>query len=712
VETGDLQGLLIAAMSRMGAGQSTSYSIEAVSERHKGRVGQFRLNKSQRYAVKVTSQWGEQLSAKKNLMDLSKLLSDQAKCQDLLVVSSRALEDEFTRLRFPDPERASKYISTFFWQKDQVEQMQQRDSVQTMCQLVVGFLLRLVTLVAAVTASMHSNEEYLLELTRKGTTSLSASEAAVSTEKYGEPLSGLQQIMGRTPMNQAAIGKLKTIGALLPVPGKNTLRFKGGLTIAINPEKAVLFRCYGEKTPILGIEIEPYVVQTQMVYDYRQQEMMRQQQQEQERLAQLRQQQQQQQPQQQPQVNNKSTLSSLVSLIPNPLNANRSTVSTGQRSSGGARRRTRRRQRIQRGGEDEFFVVRIMNVLNCAGECTTIKRFLINTVGDAYEIPTNQQRPEYSARIGSFNEVVERLLVNQLPLFTNEDTNVRTTLEQKEYGGLYKKSEDVYGLLNDIKTAMKTKPEGASPANYRAFLLATGIDNGVLSTLFCNDVWSAHRFTNTIAYSLLNSLYIDRDDGVSESETRLELAGTVSKFVGEGVARPYLPASNRASTPQSFDQIAFPNTPRNLSAFCEKLQISPSAITVRKTSQVEDIEILTKAHEALRELQNKHIEACVNLMRKVLSLKTREIGQPPVIHLEETFFKHEQGARAALEELIGEARALISTHYLNIEIVYRRALQDLGRRMTGNYSPANAKNQTINTNVNRLNKAKNLLNEN
>ncbi len=697
----------------MGAGQSTSYSIEAVSERHKGRVGQFRLNKSERYAVKVISELFEQLLAKNNLMDLSKLLSDQAKCQDLLVVSSRALEDEFTRLRFPDPERASKYISTFFWQKDQVEQMQHRDSVQTMCQLVVGFLLRLVTLVAAVTASMHSNEEYLVELTRKGTTSLSASEAAVSTEKYGEPLSGLQQIMGRSPMNQMIIDKLKATGGLLPVPNKNTLRFKGGLTIAINPEKAVLFRCYGEKTPILGIDIEPYVIQSHSSY-----ELMRQQQQEQERLAQLRMQQQEQERlaqlrMQQQQANNKSTQSSLVSLVPNPLNANRGTVSTVQQTGGGARRRTtRRRQRIQRGGDDEFFTVRIMNVLNCAGECKIVKRFLINTVGDAYEIPSNQQRPDYSARLGSFNEVVENLLVNQLPVFPNEDTNVRTTIEQKDYGGLYKKSEDVYNLLNTIKSAMKTKPEGASPANYRAFLLATGIDNGVLSTLFCNDVWSANRFTNTIAYSLLNSLYIDRDDGVSESETRLELAGTVSKFVGEGVARPYLPASNRASTPQSFEQIAFPNTPRNLSAFCEKLQISQSAITVRKTSQVEDIEILTKAHEALRELQNKHIEACVNLMRKVLSLKTREIGQPPVIQLEETFFKHEQGARAALEELIREARALISTHYLNIEIIYRRALQDLGRRMTGNYSSANAKNQTINTNVNRLNKAKNLLNEN
>ncbi len=162
--------------------------------------------------------------------------------------------------------------------------------------------------------------------------------------------------------------------------------------------------------------------------------------------------------------------------------------------------------------------------------------------------------------------------------------------------------------------------------------------------------------------------------------------------------------------PQTFEQIAFPTTPRNLTAFCEKLQISPAAIAVRKTSQAEDIEILTKAHEAMRELQNQHIETIKNLLRKVLSLKTREIGQPPIIQLEETFFKHENGARAALEEIIREARNLISTHYLNIETLYRRALQDLGRRMTGNYSPT-AKNQAINTNTNRLNKAKNLLNE-
>ena len=47
-------------MGRMGAGQS-SYSIDPVSERHKGRVGQFRLNKSERYAVKLVSDLFEQL---------------------------------------------------------------------------------------------------------------------------------------------------------------------------------------------------------------------------------------------------------------------------------------------------------------------------------------------------------------------------------------------------------------------------------------------------------------------------------------------------------------------------------------------------------------------------------------------------------------------------------------------------------------------------
>ena len=386
--------------------------------------------------------------------------------------------------------------------------------------------------------------------------------------------------------------------------------------------------------------------------------------------------------------------------------------STGSSAIGGGRRRvTRRRQRRQHGGDDEFYIVRIMTVLNCAGECKKLDEFLVNKVGDVYAKPDNQwQKPDTTQRLGSFNEYVTKHLQSEMPQFLNEDTNVRTTMQERDFGGLYKKSEDVRKLFDTIKSSMKTKPEGASPANYRAFLLATGIDNGVLSTLFCNDVWSNNRFTNTIAYSLLNSLYVDRDDGVSESETRLELAGVVSKFVGEGVARPFLPASNRTTAPQSFEQIAFPTTPKNLSAFCEKLQISPSAISVRKTSQAEDIEILTKAHEAMRELQNKHIETCVNLMRKVLSLKTREIGQPPVIQLEETFFKHEQGARAALEEIVREARTLISTHYLNIEIVYRRALQDLGRRMTGNYSPV--KNQAINTSVNRLNKAKNLLNEN
>ncbi len=742
----------------MGASQS-SYSIDAVSEKHKGYVGQFRLNKKERYTIKVISELFEQLLVKNNLMDLSKLLSDQSKCNDLLVVSSRTLEDEFTRLRFPDPDNASKYISAFFWSKDQVERMQGRTSVQTMCQLVVGFLLRIVTLVAAITASIHSNEQYLSELTRLGTTPQSASQVIPSNEKYREPLSGLQQITARSPLNSQILEKLQRNDATLQRDvSKNIYRFKDQLNIAIKADKAVVFRCYAEKTAILGIDIEDYVIQPQQGQQGQPQQGQVQGQQGQPQQGQV--QGQQGQPQQgqvqgqqgqltqgqqgpfiqgqgqghqgQPMqgqqgqfmqgqaqgqqdqfMQSQRSLGSSMQPRPGPPSVSTSAISYQRQFSegGGKRRVTRRRNRRQQGGEDEFYVVRLTKLFNCSDCKVENGEFLINKTGIVFKKPNGPTRPNSTASFGTFHEYVNDILKDITPQFTNEDPNVRTVMEQKSFGGLYQKTEGVYSLLHTINTSIQTRPEGLSPANYRAFLLATGIDNGVLSTLFCNDVWSKHRFTNTIAYSLLNSLYIDRDDGVSESETRLELAGIVSKFVGEGVARPYLPASNGAATPQSFDQIAFPNTPKNLTAFCEKLQISPTAIAVRKTSQAEDIEILTKAHEGLRELQNKHIQECVNLMRKVLSLKMREIGQPPIIQLEETFFKNEQGARVVLETIIKEARNLISTHYLNVEIIYRRALQDLGRRMTGNYSPATAKNQVINTNTNRLNKAKNLLND-
>ena len=632
-------------------------------------------------------------------MDLSVILTNQEKCSELMVLTSRALEDEFTRLRFPDPDRASKYISAFFLSKGQVDAMQKRDNVEIMCKLVVGFLLRFVTLVAAVTASMHTNEEYLSNLSRLGTTAQSAN-AEITTERYKEPVSGLQQILGRSPLNSQIISELTTNGKLQQVPKKQTFRFDGQNKVVINIEKAVIFQCYKDKTAIFGIDIQEFVTRTP-------------QQPQQHGWQQPPQQGWQPQPmptRPDPSISN-TELSSFIGrrqganngTSVNSMNTNNTNGQTG------GRRVTRRRRRQQGGnGNGKFYIVKIMQILNCAGECAKRDEFLINSSGYVFEMQSVQQL-QITSNV-TFQQRLMNTFDNEPTQYTNEDPGLRSTLENKSYGGLHEKSEKVLNLLQDIRSYLKTSVEGVNPANYRAFLLATALDNGILSTLFCNDAWSRNRFSNTIAYSLLNSLYVDRDDGASESETRIELAGVVTKFVGEGVAQPYLPASNRTTNPQTFDQISFPMIPQNLKAFCDKLQVSQSTITVRKTSQREDIEILTNAHESIRELYNKHIEGCKNILSKALSLKTREYGTPPIIQLEETFFKDERGARAALEDIIREARQLISSHYLNVESVYRRALQNLGRRMTGNYSPASK--QAINTNENRLNKVENLLNRN
>jgi hypothetical protein len=213
-------------------------------------------------------------------------------------------------------------------------------------------------------------------------------------------------------------------------------------------------------------------------------------------------------------------------------------------------------------------------------------------------------------------------------------------------------------------------------------LLASAIEADRLSTMFCTDMWADQRTTNTVAYSLLQSLYNNREEGDMDTQAASVCAKSVSNFLGAKTMRSFVPVGG---TPVNFDNIAFIRTPTEVSAFCKQVESSGE----RKTNVADHIKILTSAHKRLRDLYDGHLAAVVNVVKKMLYFTSAGYRQAPNMHLDDKFVNDSRGALVALEEVIVEARDLITKHYFDVEQVYIGAINQIGRLAAGNAPSVN-----------------------
>ena len=347
-------------------------------------------------------------------------------------------------------------------------------------------------------------------------------------------------------------------------------------------------------------------------------------------------------------------------------------------------RRTRK-YRKHRGGTVNRFVVSIRNI-DCA-TCPDVAKFLLDLNGNTYDYDAFKLA-EASGSLPTpsmFSDRVAKLLGNESKKYANEQVGKLVAEVKEDFAPIHERSVKTMERLIKIKTAIDTKSEGTAPSNYRAFLLASLLDQqGDLSTMFCNDKWSRQRTTNSsVAYSLLQSLYDDLIGGGADSRSSAECAEMVAQFIGAKVAQTYTPLG--ATAPTRFDQIAFLETPNNsLKPFCTKVEQG-----VRKTKNPQHISLLTIAHRQLRDLYDSHIKGCVDLIRKMLSFapNTGYRGNP-VIQLSPIFEKTAGGSQVALDGFIQEGRKLLAGHFLATEKVYQGALSKLSQNMIGNYVEA------------------------
>jgi len=385
--------------------------------------------------------------------------------------------------------------------------------------------------------------------------------------------------------------------------------------------------------------------------------------------------------------NNSSTVVNYTESRPLAGN-NRSTVRSGQsnmmRGRGSKGRRTRK-HRKQRGGLNERFIVHIRSI-NCT-TCEEVAKFILDVNGNTYDydmFKATEAAESLPAPI-AFSDRLEKLLVRETETYPNEQIEKTSTEVTEDFAPIHERSAKTMERLLKVKTAIDTKPEGAAPSNYRAFLLASRFDQqDDLSTMFCNDKWSKQRTTNSsVAYSLLQSLYDDLPGGGTDSRSSAECAEMVAQFMGAKVVQNYTPLG--ATAPTRFDQIAFLQTPSAaLAPFCTKVEQG-----VRKTKNPQHKSLLMAAHRQLRDLYDSHIKACVELIRKMLRFApVTGYRDKPVIQLSPVFEKTNGGSQVALDGFIQEGRKLLAEHFLATEKVYQGTLRKLAQNMAGNYVEA------------------------
>lgn len=657
----------------MGAGQSTA-AIDSATAEQKEKVGRFVLRKTEEHTLTVLNDLLNYMLEGNNLFDLAQVLNTQEGCAKLFTVLSSTVKKEFMSIKLPDPSASSESRMVSSIMKDKYAMLETEPIRKATCEQIAWFIIRLVTFVAALTASVTVSRDLPSLLF----TQASGATAKTLNPTYKNPVIN---ISGRSPIRADILEMLTKSGALRAVTlvGESEKKDSRDLyfvfpydSVIIDAHRSIVYMGQTSPTGVFGINFEVHGGQ------YRQMG-----------------QQQQMAPaygpapaplgrQQMPyNRRNNNTRRNGYYMRNDWSTTTRSTAGTGRYMGGKTRRRRLAGGNYEQQQEVKYLLVTIRNLVQCESTTCQDEQFIMDFNGQTFE---KREYEEHLMRRGpipiatNFADRMKKYIgaSSAFPKVSLEEPKEEALRFGTVFAPLFKRETETYSKFKSIKEAIEKKPEGVSPASYRAFLLASELDGQILNTLFCTDGWAEKRTTDTVAYSLLNALYIDRPEGVSESSTANELSAVISTFTGAKALSPYVKSGG---TTNSFENVTFREVPKLLNAFCGKISTSGK----RGTQSAESKKVLTDAHKVLRTMYDEHLKAVVDLIRKALSAKTTGYRSPPYLELDARFRESERGAIVALEELIAEARKLLSNHYLAVEKVYNGTLAALVRQTTGNY---------------------------
>ena len=720
----------------MGAGQSTPLS--RASDELKERVGLFSLRATQKQATEGIAFLLQHILANNNLFDLQALLSNPAACSQLVVVMSSMIKKDFRILRLPDASSRGQTHRVPFMMKKQYEELEKEPVRQAICKDIAWFVLRYCSLVSALAASItiNKNTPGILQqiMALQGTSTLNKSIKDIDiTPDVAQRLSVAQRISASVLENLQSQNKLQVVKvAGTETPDSRRLFYFGTTQVVINFENSTVYAPMGSRSALYMITFDllpgpksaapvaplvpeypqynyrpaapaPAPAPAPPQYNYRPaapaaappvaaapaaaqgpSQV----------LAQAAPQvvvPQQQQQQQQQRIN-------LFRNNTSRRNIDISSVTTAARTTslygGRATRKRKTRKHRMRGGNGLFYYrVKLYSTLNCMDRsCKEVENgtFVLLSNGNTMEeadynkliAGTNPIELQFKA----FNDRVYPLL--QKDEQSRLDVPREKTINSISFAPIRLANTEGYENLKRMEKAIAESVEGTSPAQYRAYLLAARIDPAsagapaILHNMFCRDLWENRKTTDTVSYTLLQTMYNDRQDGSPESATRDEMRSTVQGAVGEKV---FLDAAPTGAVAQQYDQIRFAARPAQLDPYCKKIQVSPGVQDTgeRTTRNPDDIKILLEAHKQLRDLYDAHLQSVWDILKKIVIPKRGEYGQAPQFLLTPEFETDERGALVFLEEIIKDARQKIAKHYIDVEKVYYNALNKLRLRVEG-----------------------------
>ena len=629
--------------------------------------GVFDLRQRQKFSITVLSDLVTMLVDGNNLFNLAEVYNSPEGCNSLFTVIQKKLDKEFMTLQLPDPQRGSDISKVSFMPKTYYEKILKSDEERKdYCRQFTRFIVRFTGLVAALTASVALQQNAYIRL--KDVSPQNIQSSSSRNPSYRD-LANKQLTYRAIPdrvVNVLKAGKLRQIFG----DTRQLYTFNPSDQIVIDIQRGIVYNAQMSPTGVFGITITENTSSAPTTE------------------APL-------QPQMRPYAPSPAAAAAPLAparvfpLAPQSVASsaqgwNAASASTAYRPtflnsrsatgsiSGGATRRQRQRKgtRKQRGGAPAYFDVTLSNVGECVGDTCQLYKFSIDSDGNAYS--SSSPFPE------SFSAKVQKYLA-YAPKF-NLDTGGSTgssapdTSYVRDTALVSKPELLTLDKLNLYKSAIRginddnqpINPKNVtSPAFYRAFLLATGVRGADVTTTFCTDVWTGSPI-DTIPYALLQSLYYDsRDNSVNESLT--ELNNKASEFIGNNIA-----VAVKDSAPAlGFAQLKFVDPKTIAKGFCEAGN--------RIANSSEQYNILTNAHRKLRGLYDAHLGNVERFVRKILSLKDMGYRKAHQIRIDPIFVTSSKGALETLEEFIKMARTLLADHYLEVETVYKTAIQDIAK---------------------------------
>jgi len=227
----------------MGAGSS-----RAALQNQPELYGTLKLDKKQQTNLVILSDLITMVVEKNNLFNLSDLLSTSGGCNKLLILLESKLKQEFTALRFPDPDQPSTLSVVDYLPLKEYEYYQKTPAREALCKDFAFFIVRFTTLLSALVASVAYQPNIATEIINNLDISSTASAlpSLPFTSVVGNPIQGdiikfLGNNLYRVPNDSRPLYYFKD-ESKVPI-------------FVLDASSGLVYRVDQPQTPVLGITI-------------------------------------------------------------------------------------------------------------------------------------------------------------------------------------------------------------------------------------------------------------------------------------------------------------------------------------------------------------------------------------------------------------------------------------------------------------------------